>query len=379
MHPNTKAFLHVVRTGEGTVGADGYRKLFGGDLIDDLSAHPRIAKRSKWGWTSAAGAYQAMAVVPGKVKTDTWDRFLKAEGPHDFRPASQDAFALWCLRQRNALADVEAGRLDSALEKCSWEWASLPAPSTGTGRYGQPVLTIARARSLYLAAGGQEESFRPVSITEIATGRQRPQPKQETQPMPAPFLMAALPALLQIAPDLVRLFGREGSRVSERNIAVVEKVTEMAKEITGKDTVEGAVVELEKSPEKQAEFRETVAASMDELVGMISRLSQMDEASRDAAARRAAADRVVGDLAPLMVDRQFWMYAGTSMAVLIALAVAVWTKAPSEVTVGLLVLFTGMVNKTIDRWGTMVEYRFGSSSGSQAKDVLLAEEIRRRQ
>lgn len=152
MTPNQKAFQHVVRVAEGTAGVDGYRTIFGGELITDLSDHPRIAKMSKWGWTSAAGAYQAMAAVPGKVETDTWGDFIKAEGPHSFSEADQDEFFLWCLKRRGVLDALERGDLDYTLEKCSWEWASLPAPSTASGRYGQPIITVSKARELFESA-----------------------------------------------------------------------------------------------------------------------------------------------------------------------------------------------------------------------------------
>lgn len=154
MTPRVRAFLHVVRVGEGTADARGYHRLFGGQEVEDLSDHPRtLVVRGSYRST-AAGAYQALE--------RTWDDFIRAEGPHDFSPASQDEFAMWCLTRRKALDAIEEGDLDTALERCSWEWASLPAPSTGTGRYGQPVISLAKARALF----HQALKEKPMSMNE---------------------------------------------------------------------------------------------------------------------------------------------------------------------------------------------------------------------
>lgn len=152
-NPNLRALLAVIRLGEGTTGANGYRTMFGGQLFDSFDDHPRRAFMSKWGWTSAAGAYQAMCAVPGKVTTDTWGDFVRATGAPDFTPPTQDSFALWGISRRGALRDILAGDFDTAVRKCALEWASLPGSP-----YGQPTITLERARRAYLEAGG---TFKP--------------------------------------------------------------------------------------------------------------------------------------------------------------------------------------------------------------------------
>lgn len=147
--PNVRAFLRMIRLGEGTRDKDGYRRIVGGQLFESFADHPRVAVKTRYGWTSAAGAYQAMAAVPGKVKTDTWGDFTRSMGPHDFTPASQDLFAVWCIRRRKALEDVIAGRFEQAVAKCGDEWASLPG-----SRWGQRTESLARVKSEYEAAGG---------------------------------------------------------------------------------------------------------------------------------------------------------------------------------------------------------------------------------
>lgn len=156
LHRNVRAFLAVVRTGESNpTDPEAYRALYGwrpgnGKVFGGFDDHPRVAVMSPWGWTSAAGAYQAMAAVPGRVKTDTWGDFLRACGPSDFSPASQDLFAVWCIRRRRALSALLGGRAEAALNLCGKEWASLPANA-----YGQPKISMERALEVFAAYGGK--------------------------------------------------------------------------------------------------------------------------------------------------------------------------------------------------------------------------------
>lgn len=140
-HPNVQAFLRVIRRGEGTAGENGYRTLFGGGLFTGYADHPRV-KVSKSGYTStAAGAYQFLS--------STWDETARVMGLPDFTPASQDRGAVGRIMYRGALDDVKAGRFEQAIKKVAREWASMPGSP-----YGQPVISMATARSVYSTAGG---------------------------------------------------------------------------------------------------------------------------------------------------------------------------------------------------------------------------------
>ncbi len=143
--PNVQAFLRVIRAGEGTAGADGYRTMFGGGLFESYADHPRVAVTAKLGGrlltSTAAGAYQFLS--------RTWDEAAAALSLQDFSPASQDAAAVFLIRRRGALADVRAGRFDAAVSKLGREWASLPGSP-----YGQPTRTIEQARAVYESEGG---------------------------------------------------------------------------------------------------------------------------------------------------------------------------------------------------------------------------------
>ena len=138
---NMQAFLAVIRAGEGTADAGGYNRLYGGGSFSSFADHPR-QKVTAGGITStAAGAYQFLA--------SSWDEVAKKLNLADFSPANQDYAAVGLIAKRGALDDVLQGRFDVAIKKCAKEWASLPGSP-----YGQPTISMERARAVYMAAGG---------------------------------------------------------------------------------------------------------------------------------------------------------------------------------------------------------------------------------
>lgn len=139
-HPNAKAFLQLIRTGEGTLGNRGYTTIFGGSQFVSFADHPRIFIPFGTTKSSAAGAYQ--------ILSRTWDEY-KGDLP-DFSPASQDIVAMRLIKRRGALGDVLAGRFATAIKKCNKEWASLPLSP-----YGQPTLTMNKAATVLAQYGGE--------------------------------------------------------------------------------------------------------------------------------------------------------------------------------------------------------------------------------
>jgi len=154
---NIAAFLTVIRHGEGTADSGGYNRLMGGGAFSDMSDHPanlgwkgtplsdaycRAANINPPCFSTAAGAYQ--------ILVKSWADFIRSVGPRDFSRESQDEYALWAIdRKRGALRDVEAGRFTDAIRKTAKEWASLPYSP-----YGQPTISIARAKQIYADNGG---------------------------------------------------------------------------------------------------------------------------------------------------------------------------------------------------------------------------------
>lgn len=140
---NVRAFLDMIAFAEGTAGRgeDGYNILFGYGTFSDFADHPRVRVPFRDTYSTAAGRYQILA--------RTWDSLSNRLGLRDFSPASQDAAAVELIRERGALADVQAGRTARAIGKVAKIWASLP----GAG-YNQPERKLSALLQAYASAGG---------------------------------------------------------------------------------------------------------------------------------------------------------------------------------------------------------------------------------
>lgn len=245
---NVQAFLALIRYTEGA----GYTTLFGGGIVEQTDDHPRIAITRTLGGkpitSTAAGAYQFLS--------RTWDECVKALGLPDFTPASQDQAALYLIERRRALPAVLEGDWETAIERCNREWASLPGSP-----YGQPTKSMAKCLAfldtLIPDTGGSGQPAAPFPET-VATPTGEP-------PIMAPFIAAALPALLQAAPALIRLFGN--GEQSEKNAKAAETVAAIAKEVTGETSIEGAVNAISTSPVMAQTFNQAVEEKWYTLTG----------------------------------------------------------------------------------------------------------------
>lgn len=283
-HPNVQAFLRMLRLGEGTIGDRGYRVMFGGGHLvgldgqpgtaDDFADHPRQAITRSLGGkpitSTAAGAYQFLA--------RTWDGLVKQWGFADFTPKNQDLGAVALILGRKALDDVRAGRFESAVAKCNREWASLPGSP-----YGQPVVTMARARQEYETAGGLYtdpwliDDATPAAATAPTMPAARAAVAEPTTFTPnaedsmTPFIAAALPALIDLVPKLGGLFA-SGSETSQRNVAAAQIVVDAAKQAIGARNEQELLETIKTDPAAAQQVRQAIEASwykIDEVGGGI--------------------------------------------------------------------------------------------------------------
>lgn len=110
---------------------DGYKIIVGSlpgnmKLINDYSDHPNQKVKLNNNLSStAAGRYQILYRF--------WTHYKKQLGLPDFSPQSQDRYAIQQFKERRALDDIEAGRVEQAISKCSNIWASFPG--AGYGQY----------------------------------------------------------------------------------------------------------------------------------------------------------------------------------------------------------------------------------------------------
>jgi len=155
MTADQTGFLTMISLCEGTAReADPYRVCFAfRHTIVDLSDHPAVT--GEWRGepldflgsayvgevSTAAGRYQ--------INKRTWLQAATALSLPDFGAASQDAAALWLIREQGALKDLDAGNARAAIAKCHNIWASLPG-----GNSGQPEDRLALCLQYFIQGGG---------------------------------------------------------------------------------------------------------------------------------------------------------------------------------------------------------------------------------
>ncbi|QCR38718.1 glycoside hydrolase family 104 protein [Nissabacter sp. SGAir0207] len=158
MTANLTAFMKMLRFSEGTLHHPlttngGYDVIVTGidgkpEVFTDYTDHPFASGRTGKVFnrngqrSTASGAYQQLY--------RWWPAYKKQLGLKDFSAASQDLLCIQLLKERSALADIEAGRITSAVKKCANIWASLP----GAG-YGQHENDLNRLLKAYQDFGGK--------------------------------------------------------------------------------------------------------------------------------------------------------------------------------------------------------------------------------
>lgn len=168
-----------------------------------------------------------------------------------------------------------------------------------------------------------------------------------------PFIAAALPALLQAAPALIRIFG--GGEQSEKNAQAAEKVVEIAKSVTGERTSEGAATKIQADPAMAQAFAE--------------------EARKQFLAIEALADKRV-DAARVFNASESPLFGQWKFVHLLSVALIIFSGVG-----GILVVlgdFPGEIKGSvitlmlIGGWTAVQAYWLGSSAGSDKKTDMAA-------
>jgi putative chitinase len=145
--------------------------------------------------------------------------------------ACRSAAWFWDSRGLNAFAD--AGDFETITKKING----------GLNGQADRLAYYQRARhALAEPSGGDAAASVPFPVKPSEEGKQM-----------VPFVLAALPSLIQAAPNLIRLFGNGGEQ-AEKNAKAAEAVVEIAKAVTSQPTAEGAVAAIQANPEVAAEF-----------------------------------------------------------------------------------------------------------------------------
>ena len=126
-----RAFLRMIRIGEGTQDEGGYTRIVGGSSFSehgkDMSDHPKvyIAKHD----STAAGAYQITKTNWNDAAFKKWRDSNKIT---DFSKVSQDIYGVYLvIKKKGAFNEIKNKDLRGAVKKCEKEWASLPGAGYG--------------------------------------------------------------------------------------------------------------------------------------------------------------------------------------------------------------------------------------------------------
>ncbi len=415
---NVLAFLRAIRLGESHPDLDeAYTALFGwkpgnGQVFSDFTAHPNVrtfekydgqfVKNGKIDFTTAAGAYQ--------ILKSTWDG-LQRKYPwlRTFSPDSQDLAAICLIHDRGAIDDVLAGRIVQAIGKLGDEWASLPSATVG-----QPTVALGKVLGVYTRHGGHlaGEAAAPVSpqdqagaVPAAGAGESRPtpaapRPDQEpytseppAQPAPQPekpkMVAPALPLVLSLAGSLIEWFKplikEKVSKEMDRHVGnpeisgqLANNLIEAAQRATGKSDPIEAVAAARADPAAMAQVEESALEHLQRMAPLLEKLQSMDrerwaadEASRDAASRRAAASP--NDQDQFLTRSIVSIMIGLLIVLALLIGLLAWLKTDASVIAGLAGLFTTLAGGAAAKFGTRFDHRYGSSSGSVAKDTVIHE------
>ena len=132
LSPAEKAFLDTISWAEGTLNKNGYRILFGGEIVDDLSEHPEkcipVRLQGRITCSSAFGRYQIMDFHAKNMS---------------FEPENQDQWAIKKLEKIGALEKIKEGNIQEAISSSCRVWSSLPCHKHDTkGYYNQPIKSM---------------------------------------------------------------------------------------------------------------------------------------------------------------------------------------------------------------------------------------------
>ena len=177
----------------------------------------------------------------------------------------------------------------------------------------------------------------------------------------APFLAAAIPALISALPEFAAIFKKED--VSDRNVEAAVKAVDIVMQATGATNAQDAVEKVQADPELAQSANDALRANRADLMDSLERYNAMEQGNIKSA-------REYNTLEPLIVNTssvklKFWHLLAI-VVVLFALVIMgyiIGTSADiAERTMVLQALLLG-------GFGAVMAFVFGSSDGSKFKDL----------
>ena len=174
----------------------------------------------------------------------------------------------------------------------------------------------------------------------------------------APFLAAAIPALISALPEFAAIFKKPD--VADRNVEAAIKAADIVMQATGATNVQEAVEKVQTDPEVAAAANEALRMNRADMLDLLERIWDKDEASVAAARDFSREDRPI-------VGRWLYVHLLSTLLVLMgggaAIAVLFTSQDPTERAMALQALL--LIGFT-----SVVAFWLGSSRSSQVKDLV---------
>lgn len=173
----------------------------------------------------------------------------------------------------------------------------------------------------------------------------------------APFLVAAIPALISALPEFAKIFNKPD--VAERNVEAAVKASEIIMQATGSTNVQEAVEKVQADPEIAATANDALRLNRADLMDTLERLAKLDEQSVKDARQFSTGDKPV-------IGNWHFVHILSLLLVLMGGAVAVGVVFTSQdVAERTMALQTLM----LIGFASVVSFWLGSSRSSQMKDL----------
>ena len=177
------------------------------------------------------------------------------------------------------------------------------------------------------------------------------------EPM-APFLVAALPALVSALPEFAKIFNKPD--VSERNVEAAVKASEIVMQAVGATNVQEAVEKVQTDPEAAVMANNAIRVNRVEIIDLIERINSLDQANI-----KSAREYNTGE--PLFVNTR-WLK--MKFVHILSLGLVIFTGSFAWSKFGLMtpeiqsMVITAII---IGGFTAVIAYWLGSSSGSDKK------------
>lgn len=216
----------------------------------------------------------------------------------------------------------------------------------------------------------------------------RPQPEKPNMVAPAlPFILGLAGSLIDVFKPLIK---EKVSKEMDRHVGnpeisgqLANNLIEAAQRATGKADPIEAVAAARADPAAMTKVEESALEHLQRMAPLLDKLQSMDrerwaadEASRDAASRRAVGDP--NDQDRFLTRAIVSIMIGLLITVGLLIGVLAWLQVDSNIIAGLAALFTTLAGGVAGKFSTRFDHRYGSSSGSVAKDAVIHELRRER-